>query len=282
MDSKEGRVMDVGNVVSWSHPKINLSRVHNRFKNDTKTVHRLYSEYLWDTSERLYPSGDPQYNELWSQLIIGKRYVVSLADCNRDVVLGANVMHFMGYRAITDTELVAARKAGIDMKIRLAKKYREYLSDLMDEGEEDPEEDEDVEDMYYKCRRAVKNLRVYGAVMSRTLLRFKCTESGRVYDMDPCGIDHRHRFHVMDIDFRGWSYICRVNSYENGEWIYHGTDNTQAQTSMRRLDAGYAQHIRREVAALRIQRQWKKARMVPAFHLCRKRLRDEFESDISM
>ena len=73
----------------------------------------------------------------------------------------------------------------------------------------------------------------------------------------------------------------RVNTYEDGKWIHYESDNTQALATMRRLDAGYAQHIRREVAALRIQRHWKKARMVPAFSLCRKRLRDEFESDFS-
>jgi hypothetical protein len=276
MGSKEVRVMDVGSVLSWSHPAINLSRVYTRFKKDTRMFYRVYCDYLWDKTERLCPSNEPHYSHLWSQLTPGKRYVVSLEDHVHDTILGANIMQFIEYKEITETELVSARKTGIEMKIRLAKKYQEYVSELIDEGDEDPEEDESVDDIYYNCRRTVKNLRVEGAVMSCMLLRFKCLDSGRVYEMDPCGVDNFHQFHVMDIVSRGWSYVHDISTYDDGGWKHYDSDNVKAKASMRRLDAEYARHVQREVAAMRIQRQWRKAQMVPFYNLCRKRLRTEY------
>lgn len=81
----------------------------------------------------------------------------------------------------------------------------------------------------------------------------------------------------MSILFGG-RIATALYDYINGGGYIH-SDNEIGKVRLNHLEALNVHFVREYVAAMRIQRHWRKARASPQYYLCRKRLREEFEKD---
>ena len=141
----------------------------------------------------------------------------------------------------------------------------------------DEKESEFEEDELDETPEWIRNLKVHSQIKYCTL-RFKCVSTGKEYILDPCG--HEDVIFQVTSEYSvGWTHCKYLYHYTGGGRQTNHTDNRKARKKMDHLEALNVQLVREQVAAMRIQRHWRKARASPQYYLCRKRLREEFEKD---
>jgi hypothetical protein len=168
----------------------------------------------------------------------------------------------------TEAEEVELMNQNIDFHIERLRHKRDhpYDTDSDDDNndEHDEEDDErrssinsdinDLKEDKFRCKYSMK-FNVLNSTSDSVLIPFDHPPSGIIVE-------------VLDLVSSGWTT----------PYAYPDTE-AQALKKMRGLRQRTAQYLRREVAALCIQRAWREGRSNPEYALCKKRLRDEFEND---
>jgi len=212
------------------------------------------------------------YGSDWMNLRVGKAYLVIVDEENTHYEdtwdLAGNVMVFQKYEKL-DAKTIAARQSTVDVLLDSLKQLR----DSYDSDDSTYTEGGD-EDTLYQLGQARRMIKKY-CHMENYQFHFWDVRNKTMHIIDPCA-ERRGRIEILDLASSGWAQ-CEDGYIINPHWQKFPTNHVRGRETMNKLRRLTAQYVWQEVAAMRIQRGWRKANADPKHTLCKKRLRREFE-----
>ena len=219
------------------------------------------------------------YSHIWDELVPGKCYLVVQRSKTIERVSAAAVMRFVKYVHLGEP-VAEQRRSGIELRMKTMQQKMRYWKETAEE-EMYFLEDGDDDGYYYTMAGdygnacdAYKNAFIDSLAEENALVFESIVGPERMHTIDPWGpvLGGDIIIEIYDVcsaDWRKWDK-------SNGEVVWY-TMNTLEIARMNKLVSLSldTQRILLDVAAMRIQRAWRKAMMDPRYSLCKKRLREE-------